>query len=34
MTTLGYASEQLTVLESVEQAKARLKRRREPETSN
>jgi len=34
MATLGYASEQLTVLEAIEQAKARLKRRREPETSN
>jgi hypothetical protein len=34
MATLGYASEQLTVLEAIEQAKARLKRRLEPETSN
>jgi hypothetical protein len=34
MTTLGYASEQLTVLEAIEQANARLKRRQEPETSN
>jgi hypothetical protein len=34
MTTLGYASEQLTVLEAIEQAKARLKRGQEPETSN
>jgi hypothetical protein len=34
MATLGYASEQLTVLEAIEQAKARLKRHREPETSN
>ena len=31
---LGYASEQLTVLEAIEQAKACLKGRREPETSN
>jgi len=34
MATLGYAGEQLTVLEAIEQAKARLKSRREPETSN
>jgi hypothetical protein len=34
MATPGYASEQVTVLEEIEQAKARLKRRREPETSN
>jgi len=34
MAMVGYASEQLTVLEAIEQAKARLKRRKEPETSN
>lgn len=34
MATPGYASEQLTVLEEIEQAKARLKSRREPETPN
>ena len=34
MAMLGCASEQLTVLEAIEQAKARPKSRREPETSN
>ena len=34
MATPGYASEQLTVLEEIEEAKARLKNRREPETPN
>jgi hypothetical protein len=34
MATPGYASEQLTVLEEIEQAKAHLKSRREPETPN
>jgi hypothetical protein len=32
MATRGHASEQLTVLEEIEEAKARLKSRREPET--
>jgi hypothetical protein len=34
MATPGYASEQVTVLEEIEQAKAHLKSRREPETPN
>jgi hypothetical protein len=34
MATRGYASEELTVLEEINQAKARLKNRREPETQN
>ena len=34
MAMLGCASEQLTVLEAIEQAKARPKSRREPKTSN
>ena len=32
MATRGYASELLTVLEEIQEAKARLKNRREPET--
>lgn len=34
MATRGYASEQLTVLEEIEEAKARLKNRLESETPN
>jgi hypothetical protein len=34
MATRGYAREQLTVLEEIEEAKACLKSRREPETPN
>ena len=34
MATRGYASEQLTALEEIDEAKARLKNRREPETPN
>ena len=34
MATRGYASEQLTVLEEIEQANARLKSRRKLETPN
>jgi hypothetical protein len=32
MATRGYASEQLTALEEIDEAKTRLKNRREPET--
>ncbi len=34
MATRGYASEQLTALEEIDEAKTRLKNRREPETPN
>ena len=34
MATRGYASEQLTALEEIDEAMARLKKRRKPETPN